>query len=116
MLTNEMRFKLMRLLEARPGLSQRDVARELGVSLGKVNFCIRALLDKGWIKAANFKNSHNKAAYLYLLTPRGIEQKTRLAVSFLQQKTREYESLRQEIEQLRREHASHARNKSGTSQ
>jgi EPS-associated MarR family transcriptional regulator len=103
MLTDDMRYKLMRLLEANPQMSQRDVARDLGVSLGKVNFCLRALVRRGWIKAANFKNSHNKAAYMYLLTPRGIEEKTRFTVRFLQMKLREYDTLRAEIEQIRKE-------------
>jgi EPS-associated MarR family transcriptional regulator len=103
MLTDEMRYKLMRLLEAKPALSQRDVARQLGVSVGRVNYCLQALARKGWIKAANFKNSHNKAAYMYLLTPRGIEQKAELTVRFLKVKLLEYEALRVEIEQMRRE-------------
>jgi EPS-associated MarR family transcriptional regulator len=103
MLTDEMRYKLMRLLEAKPGMSQREVARELGVSLGKVNFCLRALIKKGLIKATNFKNSQNKAAYLYLLTPRGIEEKGSLTVRFLQRKMMEYETLRLEIEQIRKD-------------
>lgn len=103
MIIEEMQYKLIRLLEANPELSQRDVARELGVSLGKVNYCLRALVQKGWIKVANFKNSRNKAAYAYLLTPRGIERKAHLTVQFLQIKMREYETLRVEIEQMRRE-------------
>jgi EPS-associated MarR family transcriptional regulator len=103
MLADEMRYKLMRLLEANPKLSQRDVAREFGISLGKVNYCLQALIRKGWIKASHFKNSQNKVAYRYLLTPRGIEEKASLTVEFLQIKMREYEMLRAEIEQLRRE-------------
>lgn len=103
MLTDETHYKLMRLLEANPEMSQRDVARELGVSLGKVNYCLRALVRKGWIKATNFKNSHNKAAYMYLLTPRGLERKASLTLRFLRTKVREYEALRTEIEQMRRE-------------
>lgn len=103
MLSEEMRYKVMRLLEANPALSQRDVARELGISLGKVNYCLQALVRKGWIKATNFKNSHHKAAYMYLLTPRGLEEKGRLTVQFLRIKVREYENLRIEIEQMRRE-------------
>ncbi|MGH8249564.1 MAG: MarR family EPS-associated transcriptional regulator [Steroidobacteraceae bacterium] len=100
---DESHYRLMRLIEARPGLSQRDIAHELGMSLGKVNYCLRAVVSKGWIKAVNFKNSHNKAAYIYLLTPRGIEMKARLTARFLSIKMREYENLRQEIEQIRRE-------------
>jgi EPS-associated MarR family transcriptional regulator len=98
-----MRYKLMRVLDANPKMSQRDIARELGVSLGKANYCVKALVEKGWIKASNFKNSRNKAAYIYLLTPRGVDQKARLTVQFLRVKIREYEKLRIEIEQMRRE-------------
>jgi len=103
MLGDEMRLKLMRWFEANPRASQRDVAREFGISLGKVNYCLRALVQKGWIKAGRFRNSSNKIAYRYLLTPRGLEKKAALTVQFLQIKMREYESLRTEIEQLRRE-------------
>src|SRR5262245_27602031 len=97
MLNEEVRYKLLTLLEPNPRLSQREVARELGISLGKVNYCLKALVDKGWIKAANFKNSKNKTAYMYLLTPRGIEEKARVTARFLQIKMREYEALRDEI-------------------
>lgn len=100
---DEVHYKLMRLLEANPGLSQRDAARALGVSLGKVNYCLQALIDRGWVKATNFKNSQNKAAYLYVLTPRGLQGKATLTMKFLQEKMREYEQLRVEIEEMRRE-------------
>jgi EPS-associated MarR family transcriptional regulator len=100
-----MHYKLMRLLQANPEMSQRDAARELGISLGKVNYCVQALIRKGWVKAAHFKNSHNKAAYMYLLTPHGLEQKAKLTVRFLQIKLREYETLRAEFEQMRAEAA-----------
>jgi EPS-associated MarR family transcriptional regulator len=103
MLSEEMRYQVMRLLEANPELSQRDVARALGISLGKVNYCLQALIRKGWIKATNFKNSHHKAAYMYLLTPRGLEEKGHLALRFLVIKMREYEKLRVEIDEIRRE-------------
>lgn len=103
MLSEEMRYQVMRLLEANPELSQRDVARALGISLGKVNYCVQALVRKGWIKATNFKNSHHKAAYMYLLTPRGLEEKGRLTMQFLGIKMREYEKLRVEIDEMRRE-------------
>lgn len=101
MSTNEAQYRVLRLLEANPEMSQRDVALELGVSLGKVNYCLRALIGKGWIKASNFKNNKNKAAYMYLLTPRGAKQKGLLAVEFLKIKLCEYEALRAEIEQFR---------------
>jgi EPS-associated MarR family transcriptional regulator len=98
-----MHYKLMRLLEENPGISQRDAARELGVSLGKINYCLRGLMGRGWIKASNFKNSQNKAAYLYILTPSGIAEKANLAVTYLKEKVDEYEALRVEIERMRRE-------------
>src|SRR5580658_3675778 len=103
MRSEELGYKLMRLLDATPGLTQRDAARELGVSLGKVNYCVQALIRKVWLKVKRFRNSRRKAAYLYLLTPRGIEQKAKLALEFLRLKTREYEMLRADIEQMRRE-------------
>ena len=100
---DEIDYRLMRLLNANPAASQRDLARELGVSLGKVNYCLRALVVKGWIKAGSFKNSRNKAAYMYLLTPRGVQQKALLTVRFLRRKVQEYEALRVEIDQMRQE-------------
>jgi EPS-associated MarR family transcriptional regulator len=105
MLPEEVRYKLLTLLGPNPQLSQRELARELGMSLGKVNFCVRALMDRGWIKVANFKNSRNKIAYMYLLTPRGLEEKARVTARFLQIKMREYEALKVEIEQIRTEAA-----------
>jgi EPS-associated MarR family transcriptional regulator len=101
----ETHYKLMRMIEANPEISQRDVARELGISLGKVNYSLRALMQRGWVKATNFKNSNNKAAYMYLLTPRGIEEKASLSMRFLVIKMQEYERLRAEIEEMRQEAA-----------
>jgi EPS-associated MarR family transcriptional regulator len=103
MLSEELRYKLLKILGPNPQLSQRELARELGISLGRINYCLRALMDKGWIKVANFKNSRNKIAYMYLLTPRGLEEKARLTTRFLHIKMREYEALRDEIEQIRLE-------------
>ncbi len=96
-------YGLLKTLEDNPGLSQRDLAKRLGVSLGKVNFCLNALIEKGCLKVNNFRNSDNKLAYAYLLTPKGVEQKARMTVEFLQVKVQEYERLRMEIEELRRE-------------
>jgi EPS-associated MarR family transcriptional regulator len=96
----DVHYKLMRLLDANPGISQRDVARELGISLGKVNYCLRALIKKGWVKVSHFTNSQHKAAYMYLLTPRGVEEKAVLTLQFLQVKMREYELLRTEIKEM----------------
>jgi len=103
MLDETTHYKLLKLLEAQPQLSQRQLSLELGVSLGKVNFCIKALIDKGFIKATNFRNNKNKLAYMYLLTPRGIEEKVAITVRFFKWKMQEYEALQAEIEQLRRE-------------
>jgi len=107
MLTDEVRYRLMRLVAARPEMSQRELARELGISLGKLNFCLRALVSKGLIKAINFKSNKNKACYLYFLTPRGAEEKARITVRFLQRKLAEYESMRIEIEEIRRDAEQH---------
>ncbi|MBE0619354.1 MAG: MarR family EPS-associated transcriptional regulator [Burkholderiales bacterium] len=96
-------FRLLRLLEARPELSQRDLARELGTSLGKTNYCLNALIDKGWVKARNFRNNQNKLSYAYLLTPRGIESKAAITLQFLKRKMAEYETLKADIEELQRE-------------
>ena len=94
---------LMRLLGASPKLSQRELASFLGMSLGKANYCVRALIDKGFVKAENYRNSENKLAYFYLLTPSGISAKAELTRQFLAHKVREYEELRLEIERLQRE-------------
>jgi len=75
-LTDEYRYKILKVLEANPEISQRDLARELEISLGRVNFCLKALIDVGFLKATNFRNSQNKLAYMYLLTPKGIEEKS----------------------------------------
>jgi len=100
-LTDEVRYKLLTLLEANPQMSQRELAQQLGVSLGKANYCLQSLVKKGWVKAVNFKNSRNKAAYMYLLTPRGIEEKAGVTLRFLRIKMREYEALQAEIEDIR---------------
>lgn len=96
-------FKLLRLIDSNPDLTQRELAREMGVSLGKVNYCVKALVEKGWVKARNFRNSRNKLAYAYLLTPRGVEEKAAITLRFLKRKVAEFESLESEIAQLRRE-------------
>ena len=102
-LSDEVRYKLLKYLADNPQASQRDVALHLGVSIGKVNYCIQALVQLGWIKVQNFKNSRRKSAYLYLLTPDGIEQKVSVTVRFLQRKLVEYDHLADEIQQLRAE-------------
>jgi EPS-associated MarR family transcriptional regulator len=102
-LTDEYRAKILKRLEQDPEISQRALALELGVSLGKANYCLRALVEKGFIKANNFKNSRNKKAYAYLLTKKGIAEKTRATSRFLELKVREYEALQREIEALKQE-------------
>lgn len=96
-------LKVLRVLECTPGISQRELSDALGISLGKTNYCIKALLDKGLLKMNNFRNSRNKLAYAYLLTPAGFAAKTELTTSFLKHKVVEYERLRKEIEALERE-------------
>lgn len=99
----EINLKLLRYLEDHPQVSQRELAEHLGVSLGKANYCLKALIEKGMIKARNFKNSDNKRAYLYVLTPQGIENKTRITAAFLKRKMLEFEQLKGEIAQLEQE-------------
>jgi EPS-associated MarR family transcriptional regulator len=99
-LSDETRYRLLKYLAANPGATQRDVARELGMSLGKANYCFKALIRKGWVKARNFRNSRKKAAYLYILTPNGIEAKVNATTAFLRRKIAEYDVLAQEIQRL----------------
>ena len=100
---DELRFRVLRALESNPELSQRQLAAELGVSLGGVNYALKALVERGFVKAGNFRKSGNKVAYLYVLTPQGVAEKASLATAFLGRKLEEYEVLRQEIESLRGE-------------
>ena len=102
-LNDETRYRILKILEADPQASQRKLADQLGISLGRVNYCLQALIDKGLVKANNFRNSANKRAYLYLLTPKGIEEKAKVTVRFLQYKLAEYEILKHELEELQRE-------------
>lgn len=97
------RLTVLRLLADQPGLSQRDLSRAIGVSLGKTHYVLHALLDKGLLKAHNFRRSDNKIAYAYVLTPRGISEKLRMTRSFLRRKEAEFDALRQTIAGLRSE-------------
>lgn len=99
----ETRFRLLRVLHRNPDLSQRDLARELGVSLGKTNYCLKALVERGWVKAGNFGRSKQKHRYLYQLTPSGVAEKARITSRFLKRKLAEHEALTKEIELLREE-------------
>ena len=100
---DELRLRILRLLEQHPEMSQREIARELGVSLGGVNYALKALIERGFVKAGNFGRSEDKSAYLYLLTPAGLVQKSALAATFLSRKLEEYEALKHEIKSLKRE-------------
>ncbi|MBI4745820.1 MAG: MarR family EPS-associated transcriptional regulator [Deltaproteobacteria bacterium] len=100
---NEHHLKTLKELSKDSALSQRDLSKRLGLSLGRVNYVMNALLDKGLVKAERFKNSKNKLAYMYILTPEGIKEKVGLTYHFLQRKKEEYDSLGMEIEELRRE-------------
>ena len=100
---DELRLRVLRALEVNPELSQRQLAAELGVSLGGVNYALKALIERGSVKADNFRKSGNKIAYLYVLTPQGVAEKASLAAAFLGRKLEEYEVLKQEIESLKSE-------------
>ena len=93
----------MRVIEANPTFSQREIARDLGISLGAVNYCVNALIGVGFVKVRNFRASDNKLRYAYFLTPRGAAEKASLTAAFLQRKVREYEYLKAEIEALEQE-------------
>lgn len=102
-MNEEIAYKLFKLVEANPELSQRELAKKLGISLGKTNYCLKGLIEKGWLKARNFKNSKNKIAYSYVLTPTGLSEKAKITASYLRGKVLEYEVLKHEIEKLRHE-------------
>ena len=102
-MNEDVSYKLLKLIEANPNISQRELANKMGVSLGKVNYCLKGLMDKGWLKAKNFKNSNNKIAYAYVFTPKGINEKAKIASRFLKRKVSEYEMLKREIRELRNE-------------
>ena len=101
--SQDIRLDLLRKLESNPQNTQRELSREMGVSLGKVNYCMKKLTEKGWVKLTNFSHNPNKMGYAYLLTPSGIEEKSRLTISFLKRKIVEYEALKKEIKALQLE-------------
>lgn len=103
MLSDEYRYKILKRLEADPDVSQRELAGELGISLGRANYCLQALVEKGLVKARNFRNNKNKKGYAYLLTAKGIEEKARITVQFLKIKIAEHEELKKEIKNLQQE-------------
>jgi EPS-associated MarR family transcriptional regulator len=107
-------YRVMRLLEENPDLTQRELAEKLGVSVGGLNYCLKALMEKGLVKMNNFAHSKNKFGYVYVLTPRGIAEKARLTSAFLKRKMEEYELLKIEIEQLNQETKQSSNSKEGT--
>ncbi len=96
-------YRLFKLISDKPEISQRELASELGLSLGKTNYCLKAVIARGLVKVDNFRRSDNKRAYAYLLTPKGIEEKARVTVLFFRYVEREYESLKREVENIDRD-------------
>ena len=99
----DIHLDLLRKLESNPEYTQRELSKEMGVSLGKVNYCMKKLVEKGLIKLTNFSRNPNKVGYIYLLTPTGIEEKTRLTFAFLKIKLEEYKILKDEISKLKQD-------------
>ena len=104
---NETRYRLLRFLQQHPDWSQRQIARGLGITLGKVNYCLRALTELGFIKVGRFTRSQNKSDYRYLLTPKGVAEKIKTTARFLMHKQEEFEVIKQEIASLKRELKEH---------
>lgn len=102
-LNDDARFRIMRLIDANPGISQRQLARTLGASLGGINYCLAALIDHGWLKMCRFRDAEAKLCYAYALTPMGLAEKSRLAQGFVARKTMECDALRAEIESVEKE-------------
>ena len=98
---DEIQYKLLKVLEENPDVTQRELAARLGISLGKANYCLRALMKRGWVKMDNFRRNPNKLGYVYLLTPSGVKEKARFAVRFLRHKKIEFDLLKAEIERLK---------------
>jgi EPS-associated MarR family transcriptional regulator len=96
-------FRVLRALNENPDLTQRELAQKLGLSVGSLNYCLKALIEKGWVKMQNFSQSKNKFGYVYILTPRGMSEKAALTGNFLKRKLAEYEALKAEIESLHTE-------------
>ena len=100
---HQSKYQLLKRLEQDSNLTQRQLSKELGISLGKVNYCLQSLIEIGFIKVNNFKNSNHKIQYSYLLTPKGVAEKTKLTIMFLKAKTEEYKALKKEVEKLTNE-------------
>ena len=96
----EIRYRLLKVLGQDPNLGQRDMAKRMGISLGKVNYCVSELASKGWIKIIRFKSAKNRIPYTYMLTPKGLEEKGHLTIGFLKRKLAEYEEIKKQIREL----------------
>ena len=101
MSNKQSQYQILKSLEQDPNYTQRQLSKDLDLSLGKVNYCLRSIVEKGFVKIDNFKNGKNKSQYSYLLTPKGIEEKAKLTMEFIRIKTQEYEQLKDEIESLK---------------
>ena len=101
MSNKQSQYQILKSLEQDPNYTQRQLSKDLDLSLGKVNYCLKSIVEKGFVKIDNFKNSKNKSQYSYLLTPKGIEEKAKLTMEFIRIKTQEYEQLKDEIESLK---------------
>lgn len=103
MLNDEIRYQILKAVEENPNMSQRELAEVLGVSLGKANYCLKKLIEKGLVKVGNFKSNPDKRVYAYLLTPRGVKEKAVVTMHFLHRKMDEYEQIKREITRLKSE-------------
>lgn len=103
LLPDDLRYELLKALDANPDISQRELSKHMGISLGKTNYCLKALIEAGWVKAGNFARSERKINYAYVLTPRGLKEKAAVTVRFLKNKQTQYEQLEREIAELKKE-------------
>ncbi len=101
--SDDIRYRLLKELDANPKINQRELSKLVGISLGKTNYCLKALIEAGWVKAGNFARSENKMGYAYVLTPKGIREKAAVTARFLKKKQKQYELLEQEIAALKKE-------------
>lgn len=106
-MTDELQHRIFKVIENKPSINQRELSQQLGISLGKANYCLRALISKGWVKANNFRNNQNKLSYAYMLTPSGIEEKTIVTIRYLKRKMQEYDELKAAVEELKKELSVH---------
>lgn len=102
-MNDELQHRIFKVIQANPAINQRELSQALGISLGKANYCLKSLIAKGWVKVNNFRNNRNKLAYAYILTPAGLEEKASVTIRYLKRKMREYDELKQAVEELKKE-------------